>query len=148
MTHPNGHCPWLGICFRRSSRGCCTPPSVRQERLTGLACGLFIFYLACCLIVRPYANRSKFSYITTRSYTTNTILPGLRYASVYTIQLTAYSLQSTFYSLQFTVFSFQSSVHSLQPTVYSLHYTVYSLQSTVYIIQFTVYSLPSTVYSL
>ena len=34
---------------------------------TPLACGLFLLYLACCLIARLYADNSKLSYTTTLS---------------------------------------------------------------------------------
>ena len=46
-----------------------------------LTCDLFLLNPACCLMVRPYSESLKFTYITTLSYSTDTILPGWGYAS-------------------------------------------------------------------
>ena len=62
--------------------GCCAPPRFWQEIRSikvkrASAFGILLLYLVWALIVGPYAKRSKLSYTTTLSYTTNTILPGL-----------------------------------------------------------------------
>ena len=60
-----------------------TPGGVTQSTKVNQpsAYGLFVLYPARCLIVRPYADSSEFSYNTTLSYTMETILPGIGYAS-------------------------------------------------------------------
>ena len=41
-------------------------------------CVLFLLYPARALMVGPYADNSEYSYTTTLSFSTDTILPGLR----------------------------------------------------------------------
>ena len=86
ILHPRHHPPWLGICFRRSLWSVLRTPlhsagkqSTKVNR--SLTVNLFLSYPALCLIVRPYADSSELSYTKTLSYTTDTNLSGLGYAS-------------------------------------------------------------------
>ena len=80
--------PCLGYASGDHSKRCYASPSslrfagkqsTKVNHLSG--CGLFLLYMAHCMIVRPYANSSELSYTTTLSYTTDTILPCFGYAS-------------------------------------------------------------------